>query len=157
MSFGCLTDFNRASNRRLDGISKDQRHPIPCGNPDQHAVGVRCPELRSVSYDFIECLESFALFVEQQFRVTHNVHEKNVNNLQLKLGLRISGHIAIRGKKLYALNFDISANFSDSRRPGHVGNFPCQLAYFAKCWQRPLISGRVTDSKSVETEPTANI
>src|SRR5262249_2153176 len=96
MSFGCLTNFNRASNRRLDGIAKDQRHPIPGGNPDQHAVRVRGPELRSVSYDFIEYLESLALLVEEQLRVTHHVHEKNVNNLQLKLGFRISVHIASR-------------------------------------------------------------
>jgi hypothetical protein len=55
--------------------------------------------LRSASYDFIERSESFALFIKEQFRVTDYVHEKDMNNLQLKLGLRISGHIAIPAGK----------------------------------------------------------
>jgi hypothetical protein len=119
MSFGCLTDFNRASNRRLDGIAKDQRHPIPGRNPDQHAVRVRGSELRSVSYDFIECLESFALFVEEQFRVSHHVHEQDVADLQLEIRFRISGHIAIRQSNYtaYTLVYGKRSLTQDARLP----------------------------------------
>jgi hypothetical protein len=85
MSFDCLADFHRAANRSLYAVPKDERHSVPCGNPDQHAVCVRRTELRSVSYDFIERSESFALFVEEQFRVTDHVNEKDVANLQLEI------------------------------------------------------------------------
>src|SRR6516164_6573745 len=95
MRFDCLADFNSAANGSLYAVAKNQRHPVSCGNPHQHAVCVRSPELCSVSYDFIECSESFVLFVEEQFRVADYVHEQNVNNLQLKLELKISKHIAI--------------------------------------------------------------
>src|SRR5262252_6438500 len=95
MSFNCLADFNCTSQRRLDVISKDQCHSIPCGNPDQHPLRVRSPELRSVSYDFIKCLESFALFGDQKLGVAHDVDQQNVTNLPLKVCFRISGHIAI--------------------------------------------------------------
>src|SRR5262249_35776160 len=54
MSFNRLTDFDRTSQGRLDSIAKDQRHPVACGNPDQHPVRIRRTELRGVPYDFIE-------------------------------------------------------------------------------------------------------
>ena len=80
MRFDCLADLNCTSQRRVNAIAKDQRHPVPCGNPDQHAFCVRRTELRGVSYDFIERLESLALFVEEQFRVTDHVHEQRAES-----------------------------------------------------------------------------
>jgi hypothetical protein len=85
MRFECLADFNCTSQRRVNAISKDQRHPVPCGNSDQHALCVRRTDLRGVSYDLIERLESLVLFVEEQFRITDHVHEENVPNLPLKI------------------------------------------------------------------------
>src|SRR5262249_11131877 len=41
MSFDCLADFNCTSQRRLDSVAKNQRHAVPCWNPNQHAVRVR--------------------------------------------------------------------------------------------------------------------
>lgn len=85
MNFDRLTDFNRTPQRRLDSIAKNQRHPVPCGNPHQHAVRVGRTELRSVSYDFIERLESFALVGDQKLGIANDVDQQNVANLQLEI------------------------------------------------------------------------
>jgi hypothetical protein len=51
--------------------------------------------LRRASYDFIERLESLALLGDEELGIADNVNQQDMANLQLKLGLRISGHIVI--------------------------------------------------------------
>ncbi len=95
MSFNRLTDFNRTSQRRLDSVAKNQCHPVPCGNPDQHAVRVGRTKLRSVSYDFIECLQSLPLLSDQKLGIANDVDQQNVPNFKLQFRLRVSGHITL--------------------------------------------------------------
>jgi hypothetical protein len=42
-------------------------------------------ELAGAAYYFVEFAEYFALLIKQQFRVTHNIDEQNMPDLQTRL------------------------------------------------------------------------
>jgi len=92
-------------------VEEDERHSIASGNPNQFPCRFCNVNLLGICDDLGELFLEFALFVEEQFRVTDHVHEKNVANLQLKLGLRISGHISISPGNYPSYMLSLSANF----------------------------------------------
>jgi hypothetical protein len=62
-------------------VTKDQRHAIASRQPDELLVG-RVAHLRRPEHDFRQLVEALFLFFEQEFRVTDDVDEQNMADLE---------------------------------------------------------------------------
>jgi hypothetical protein len=56
--------------------------------------------------------DQFALFVNQQFRITGNVDEQDVPNFELEIGFRMSGHIPLRPSDYMPYTLIYQQNFA---------------------------------------------
>ena len=87
-------DLKGALRRFLGTLIEHQRHPVAGGNL-QDPIG-RFSFLKSLGQmnNLVELLNSRVLLVNGELRVTDNVDEKNVRDLQLDLLFYLGGHIS---------------------------------------------------------------
>ena len=79
-------------HRFLNALEKDQSHAVSRRNGNKLAAGFAALELRRSAHELIELLHHLALLVDQQFRITHHVHEQNVRDRQMRADFQFSGH-----------------------------------------------------------------
>src|SRR4029077_532833 len=96
MILECTTDLERAFNRRLRTTVEYQRHPIASRNLYESFRLLRPAEFFRPANDVIERVERCPLLVNQQLRVTNDVHEQDMGNLKLDLFFDLSGHLLAR-------------------------------------------------------------
>ena len=94
-----LADLNRAANRRLGAIEKDERHSIARGNSDQPASCFRGLHLLRFFDDLTKSFLELPLFIQKQLRITNHVHKQDVPNFQLNIRFRILSHITSAWQK----------------------------------------------------------
>jgi hypothetical protein len=86
-----LADFQRALHRCVWRRRKNESHAVAGWNADKFAGGFRAPERLGVSDNLIKVLEQLMLLVDQPFRITDDVYEQDMGNLESKIGFRF-GH-----------------------------------------------------------------
>ena len=82
-----LCNLERALRRFLCAIAKDQRHPIAGRQPNELFVS-RVAHLRCPEHDRCQLAEALLLFLEQELRVTDNVDEENMPDLEANIFVR---------------------------------------------------------------------
>jgi hypothetical protein len=80
----CLGNLERAPGRFLCAVMKDQRHPVASRQPDELFVH-RFADRRGRQHDRSELVEPLLLFLDQQFRITDDVHEKDMPDLEAQI------------------------------------------------------------------------
>ena len=96
MFFYRAADLQRAFHRCFRSIVKDQRHAVAGRNRNQAAGCFSGAELFGAADDPIQSLEQAALLVNQKVRVTNNVYEQDMRDLELNFFLNLSGHLVTR-------------------------------------------------------------
>ncbi len=84
-------DLQRAAGRFFRAVVEDQRHPIAGRQPNELFVG-RFAHLRRREHDLGELVQALLLFLDQQLRVTDDVDEQDMPDLQPEIGLGFGGH-----------------------------------------------------------------
>jgi hypothetical protein len=72
---------------------KNERHAIACRALNQGSGRICFSKLPGTADNLVKRITQSALLVNQARRVTHDVHEQNVANLELNLLLDLSGHL----------------------------------------------------------------
>ncbi len=88
-----LTDLERALHRIFDGAGEDQRHAVTCRKKDELARRLRCAHRVRLMHNLVQLLQRFRLLVDQQLRVTDDVHEEDMGNLEAQLRLLLVRHL----------------------------------------------------------------
>src|SRR6266704_5493338 len=96
MFFYRATNLQSAFNWCFGTVVKNQRHPVASGNFDQSAPLFRSLELLSATNRSVKRVEQRALLINYQLRVTDNVDEQDVRDLELNFFLNLSGHLVRR-------------------------------------------------------------
>jgi hypothetical protein len=77
-------------------VTKNQRCPIARRQTQQLAFCFRQSELLRSANNFFQLTNLLSLLVNEQLRVTDDVDEQDVPNLELEIRLRMSGNIPLR-------------------------------------------------------------
>ncbi len=77
-------NLERAPGWLLGAAAKDQRHPVAGRQPNQLFVR-RLPHRRRRQHDFNELVQPLLLLLVQELRVTDNVYEQDMPDLQAKI------------------------------------------------------------------------
>ena len=88
-----LTDLERALHRIFDGAREDQRHAVTRRKKDELARRLRCAHRVRLMHNLVQLLQRFRLLVDQQLRVTDDVHEEDMGNLEAQLRLLLVRHL----------------------------------------------------------------
>ena len=91
--FESLRDFQRALHRPFQTVPKNEGHPVAQRKTDQFAARFGRLHLGRALDDLTERLLQLALFVDEQFRVTDNVHEQDMPDFQMGFGAGFNSHI----------------------------------------------------------------
>src|SRR5260370_39504613 len=86
------TDFDRALRRRFRAGVKDQRHAVTGGDLNQSASRFCAAKFFRAADHLVEGVNHRLLFINRKLRVTDNVDEQDMRDLQLNLFLNLSGH-----------------------------------------------------------------
>src|SRR5207245_7230061 len=119
-------DLDRTAKWCFQAIKENKRHPVPGRNPDQPVGRFRSTDLLGVSDDSGKSFLKLALLVEQQLRVTDQVHEQDVTNLQPSARFSVNRHGSLAHRqRLRRLNsaknlrrFTVFAVKLNALRPG---------------------------------------
>jgi hypothetical protein len=87
-----LPNFERALDRRLWAVAKDQGHPIAGGQSNQFAFCFRGTELLAPRDNIIQLADSFALIVYEEFGVADDIDKQHVPDLQFWIRGRGKSH-----------------------------------------------------------------
>src|SRR5438045_5984866 len=98
MRLQCSADFQRAIERFFCAPVKDERHAVARRTLSQSAGCIRISKSLCAPNNLVKRITQSALLVNQMRRVIHDVHEKNVPNLELDLYLDLTGHLVARAK-----------------------------------------------------------
>src|SRR5689334_3565433 len=105
MGLECATDFNRALRRRfLTGV-EDQRHPVAGWNFYQSTRSFGFLVLIRTADDSRQLINYCPLLVNRELRVTHNVDEQDMRDLQGDLFLDLCGHGRRMPRELCSLEY----------------------------------------------------
>jgi hypothetical protein len=74
-------------------MEENERHPIAGRHSDEFIPCFRSAETFGAPHDLIQLLEQLNLLIDQQFRVTDNVDQQEMCDLEWEIGLRLSGRI----------------------------------------------------------------
>src|SRR5205823_2335722 len=77
-----LTDFQSAENRRLGAVAKNQGATVPRRQAEQFAFCFGLFELLGATKNLSKRLQLVALLGDQQFRVTDDVDEQDMSDLE---------------------------------------------------------------------------
>ena len=104
--FDRATDLQRAFHWRFRARVKDQRHAIAGRDFYQLSGGFRLAELLCATNDLIERLQQRPLILNRNLRVTDDIDEEDMCQLQLNFFLYLSRHFARRA----AISFPAQAS-----------------------------------------------
>src|SRR5438094_286628 len=93
MLFQNAADFHRALCRPFRTRVKYQRHSIPGGDFKQTARGFGSLKLFGRANDLGQLINHRVLVVNRKLRITDNVDEQDMRNLELDLFLNFGGHV----------------------------------------------------------------
>src|SRR5437763_2881645 len=93
MTFEFPANFDRTEDRRFGAGAENERAAVSSGQAEEFAFRFSQAELLRPAYDLFQCLKLLALLSDEHFRVTDNVDEQNVPDLQLDLFLNFGGHV----------------------------------------------------------------
>jgi hypothetical protein len=82
MTFELLTNLNRTENGRFGTGAKNKRATIARRQTEQFAFRFGEPELLGAAHDFLQLLNLVSLLVDHQLRVTDDVDEQDVPDLE---------------------------------------------------------------------------
>jgi len=91
----CLTDLQRAFYGCFWRRRKNQSYAVAGWNSNQFAGGFRGPKRLGVPDNLIKVSEQLTLLIDQSFRITDDVDEQDMGNLQSKIGFRFGPGIQI--------------------------------------------------------------
>ena len=83
-------NLERAPGRFLRAVAEDQRHPIAGRQPNELFVR-RFAHLRRRQHDLRELVQPLLLFLVQELRVTDDVDEEDMPDLQARIVLGFGG------------------------------------------------------------------
>ena len=86
-----LGDLERASSGLFRAVMKDQGHPVASRQPNELFVG-RVAHLRRPEDDFRQLAEALLLLFDQELRVTDEVDEEDMPDLELGIGGLLGRH-----------------------------------------------------------------
>ena len=125
-------NLERAPGRFLRAAAKDQRHPIAGWQPNELFVA-RLAHLRRPEHDLRELVQSLFLLLVQELRVTDDVDEENMPNLEAKIVVRFRHRLllleAIRCGDVFLRRFS-NREWTPINANG-VGHLQNQLAFIA--------------------------
>lgn len=78
-----LGDFHGALDRGFRGVEEHQRHSISNWKPDKFSGRFRGLKTLGAPDNLVELSLHLVLFVSEQLRITDDIHEQDVTNLQL--------------------------------------------------------------------------
>jgi len=87
-----LRDLDRAAHRRIRAGEKCQRHAIARRQPNEFTSRLRGAELLRCANDLIQLPQEIALLIDWQFRVTDNVREQDVRDLEMQIRRLLGSH-----------------------------------------------------------------
>src|SRR4051794_7556979 len=90
------TDLHRTLRRRFWVGVKDQYHPIASWDPYQTVRGFGSSKLFASANNLVQFFNYCVLFVNRKLRVTNDVNEQDMGNLELDLLLDLGGHLVGR-------------------------------------------------------------
>ena len=82
MTFQRITNLERAFHRRFRIGEKREHHSVARRQTNQFPGRVRAAELFGTAHHLVQLVEQIALLVNEQFRVTDDVDEKDVGDFQ---------------------------------------------------------------------------
>src|SRR5881227_1468221 len=91
----CLADFQRAAYGRFWRRRKHESHAVAGWNSNQITRSFRTSKCLGASDDLIKVLEQLMLLIDQSLRITDDVYEQDMGNLQSKFGFRFGHGIQI--------------------------------------------------------------
>lgn len=80
-----LADFERAADWLFRAAEKKQHHAVPSGQTNQFSTGFRIPKTLCSANNSIELLHQLDLLVDQEFRVSNNVDEQKMCDLEREI------------------------------------------------------------------------
>ena len=80
-------NLERAAGRFFRAVAKDQRHAVAGRQPNELFVG-RVAHLRRPEHDLRELVQSLLLLLVQELRVTDDIDEEDVSDLEAKIVVR---------------------------------------------------------------------
>ena len=92
MCFQRAANVQRTFQRRLRTVVKNQRHSVSGRNLDELPLGFRTPKFIRASNNLIERIEQPSLVIDQSLRITNDVHEQDMSDLQLNFLFDFAGH-----------------------------------------------------------------
>ena len=90
-----LLNLNRALDRRFGSRKENERHSITSRKADQTSARFGRAKGRTIAHHVAQALLQSPLLIGQQFRITDDVHEQDVANLQFRSRLRDCRHDAL--------------------------------------------------------------
>jgi hypothetical protein len=93
MRFQSTANLQGAFNRFLRTSVKDERHAIARGAFNQSASRIRISESLRTPDNLVQPITQSALLINRVPRVTDDVHEQDIGDLELTLLLDLSGHL----------------------------------------------------------------
>ena len=88
-----LTDLERAFHRIFHRAGEDQRHAVTRRKKDELTRCLRCAHRVGLTHNLVQLLQRFRLLVNQQLRVTDDVHEEDMGDLEAQLHLLLVRHL----------------------------------------------------------------
>jgi hypothetical protein len=79
--FQLLADLDRTPHGRFWTIKKNERHPIAHGQSNQVPCFFGAVDLLCATDNFSQLLQVLTLLIEEQGRITDQIHKENVANL----------------------------------------------------------------------------
>jgi hypothetical protein len=92
MRFQSTANLQGAFNRFLRTSVEDQRHAIARGAFNQSASRIRLSESLRTLDNLVQPITQSALLINRVPRVTYDVHEQDIGDLELNLLFYLGGH-----------------------------------------------------------------
>src|SRR6266478_839099 len=86
------TNLHRAQNRSFRTVLKHECAAIASRQAQQFSLGLSFPDFFSAANNLLQPLNLFTLFVNEQLRVTNNVDEQDVPDLEFQVGGLLGWH-----------------------------------------------------------------
>src|SRR6266699_4285515 len=87
-----LSNLQSAEDRCFGTVAKNERAAIASRQAQQFSLGLSFPDFFSAANNLLQPLNLFALFVNEQLRVTDNVDEQDVPDLEFQVGGLLGWH-----------------------------------------------------------------
>ena len=92
MTFQFPANLDRAEDRRFGAGAENERATVARGQAEQFAFRFRQLELLRAAHDLLQCLKQVALLGDEHFRVTDDVDEQDMPDLELHVWKMLGRH-----------------------------------------------------------------